>query len=435
MAATAISAQAVAVRGFNPLDPIGSILDGALDKAKASLEEAVNHVDDAASRVIQLAANEAILVITSLKGAYEEILQKTYEAVDDLARKNIDRINELVSDITQKNTTALMKVMDRIEDIVAMSPLSNAWVPRLNSVEPKSFAVSPNLPNGDPSITSIPMIFRGNFPYADRSGYKPTFNFDGVSYDLTSNANKELSFTLNVASNHPNLNNHKIVYLSGELKLVWSSGWMPWSWWTTSTYKVLVGVLPPYVEKVSIVYTKAAVEVRKTFISPTVEVHRNKDHWTTDYVRFNAEPTFDVVRGSGSIKWFEKHGQIGADIESDDHNIVICKYTRKDGNGKFQVFFDQTKTEPALERREEIDNLRWGDSYTARPGTGEKIKAIRVQAFGNTVDFQPRTDNTSSPLITLREFEGTIQIHAKPASEIYSQRMAALQDKKVEVLS
>lgn len=163
---------------FNPLDPIGSLLEGALEKVKETLVDTANKVGDVTSDVIKLAANQAILIISNLKGAYQDSLQKTYQAAEKLTQTSINEIYSLVDDITSKNTSALLKIADRIEDIVNQSVLGRPWVPRLTRVEPQFFAVNTTSSSEQPIMTTVDVNFFGNFPYADRSDCIPTFKLN-----------------------------------------------------------------------------------------------------------------------------------------------------------------------------------------------------------------------------------------------------------------
>lgn len=408
---------ATALTSFNPLDPVGSILDGALNDVENAMTNVTNKVHDAALDVILKAADRVAGLITSLKVAYAESLEKTYNDADKLLRENIDRVNDLVKDIINENEKALEAVADRVETIVKLSPLSNWYLPLLNEVSPPFIAVDGNATDGPFSTTSALVIFKGNFAFADRAGYTPTLKIADRTYTPDGNATKELKFIIQINSNDPKLDMNRFSYFRGILSVTWKSSWLQW-WPTTSQYTTLHGLLPATVGKISVVYTKAESMVVQTYKSAIVNVARSKNHWKTDTIVASPHDGWHVVRGTSSLHWLTRRGQTGDQFVSDDHDQVIWNYSRKDGDGSVQLYFDESQTIPASQRTEEKNDLRWGNSWMATPRSDEKITRIVLEAFnGDLFAFHPITDH-SNPFVELREFEGVIQIKAKKASEL-----------------
>jgi hypothetical protein len=402
---------------FNPLDPIGSILDNIRKKVEKTVEDVTNTVHDASVDIIVKAGEQALNIIASLKAAYADSLELTYQKVDKLMRENIDRLDDLATDVINKNEEALEKIADRIEDIVKFSPLSNWWLPLLSNVSPNFFAVDASNSDGSSTITMISIVFTGNFAYADRPGCTPTFKLGDQVYQPTANTTKKLTFHVDISSNNPQIHMHRYAFLKGCLSVIWKSGYLPWSW-TTSEYNTMHGMLPGSPGKITIVYTKAESIIKQTVRSNVVNVIPNKKHWQTNQLVLGPDKGWHVIRGSSALHWLERHGQTGDKFISDDHEQVIYEYSNKDGSGKVQVVFDESQTIPVQQRREEKTDLRWGSSWIPTPNAGEKITSIMLEAFnGDVFQFQPRTDRTNR-FIELREFDGSIQIQAKRAGDL-----------------
>ena len=420
MSALPIVASTVNVTStkFNPLDPIGSILDGALSDVEKSLEAATGKIHDAAADLIRQAGDQAFKVIADLKGAYADSLELTYQKADKLMQENIERVADLAKGIVSGTQEAISKVASQVEDIVRLSPLSKGWVPFLTDTTPHFFAV--DAADKQASITNVLITFKGNFPCADRSDCVPIFTMGGTEYRPVSNTTKELQFRLSVSSDSPKLSMRNYSYLSGSLKETWKSGYLPWSW-TTSEYRVLLGMLPATPGKIQVVYTKTAQTITQPFSSNEVQIVRDKDHWSSGSFSASAHAGWHVVPGTAKPYWVDgPHGQCNADIKIDPSNpdLVVCNYNRKDGSGRVKIVFNESQVHPKETRLESHDDLRWGSTFIARPGDGEDITQINFDAFnGSRTEFQPRTDE-SNPFITLRKTDGTIQIAARNAAAI-----------------
>ena len=248
---------------FNPLDPIGSILDSALNDVEKSIDKLANQVRDIANNAILSAAEQARSLIVSLQVAYADSLQKTYETADKILRQNIDRVGNLVKDIINENSEALLKVADRIEEIVKLSPLSNWWLPLLSRMSPEFVAVELAPDNTPPVITSVLLKFFGNFAYADRPGCAPTFVLNGRPYTPVANTTKELTFDVGISSDDLKLSANRCTFIKGQLEVQWKDGYFSW---TKSTYNSLIGTLPSP-GKISVVFTKAVKHETQTFTS------------------------------------------------------------------------------------------------------------------------------------------------------------------------
>jgi hypothetical protein len=391
---------------FNPLDPIGSILDECLKDVRETLDK----VGDVAKGIIAEAGLEITNIIAGLKVAYDDSLQKTYDAVDKTMRINIDRVRELVKDIVDQNMPALEKLADRIADIVKFSPLSNWWLPLLDRVEPQFCAVSK-----DPTLVTFK--FTGNFAYADRPDYPVKFNFNGQDYAPTANTTKELKFKVQVPGND-DTTLHKCSYLGGTLSVMWKSGYFFGT--TTSAYNCLLAELPGSPGTITSYITKAATIVTTPYISQELEVVRNRDHWTTHEFQFTPAPGWLVQRGTSYFVWSNHRDQIGYEFISDTNNTVTYHVSVKDGWGKFKVGFSAYKDVPSTNRQDVKTDLRWGSDYIIKTEPTERITQIVLDTFnGDTVIYQPATDEHSSPFIALKEFEdGTIRVRAKHPEEI-----------------
>ncbi len=417
--AAAVSAAHATSAKFNPLDPIGSILDGAMRDVEKSLEAATSKVHDATADLIRQAGDQAFKLIADLKGAYQDSLEVTYQKADKLLQENIDRVADLAKGIVSGTLEAIAKVANQVEDIIRLSPLSKGWIPFLTETTPRFFAVDAVDPK-QTSITNVLVTFRGNFPAADRSDCIPTFTLDNTVYRPVANTTKMLQFMLSVPSDSPKLSMRSYSYLSGTLKETWKDGYLPWSW-TTSEYRVLLGMLPATPGKIQVVYTKAAQTVTRPFGSPEVEIVRTKAHWTKGSFSASANPGWHVVPGTASCYWVRaKQGECNADIAIDPSNpdVVVCNYSRKDGDGIVKIVFNENQVHPEKTRLESHDELHWGSTIIARPADGEVITQINFDAFnGSRTEFQSRTDD-SNPFITLRKTDGTIQIAARSAAAI-----------------
>lgn len=412
--------QPVARASFKVSDPISSVLNGFRKSIEKLLEDVANEVHSTGLDLILKAGEEAIRVIESLKGAYNDSLDKTVEKVDALVRDNLDRVRNLVNDIINREQDALETVSDRIEDIVKFSPLSNWWIPLLKDTQPRFFAVDSD-PNDDTRVfsTKVMVVFKGNFAYADQPDCIPSFTVGNKTYQPVVHSTKELQFLIEVSNATPKVKMHKFAYLQGELRVDWKTSWTPWSW-TVSKYTMLLGILPASPGKVTFLLTKTEKSLSRRVCYDSPEVwHQGKDKWVTSLVVVPPDRGWHVVRGSSAFHWISSHGETMRAFQSDDNDQVIWQYgLRKKAYGKFQIFFEESQTVPESDRQEVIDDLRWGGSRVFSPKQGERIRKIVFEAFnGESFEFQPMTD-TSNPLIELREFNGTFQIKAKKASKI-----------------
>lgn len=411
---------------FNPLDPIGSILDNAFDDVEKTMHKVANDVGNVTKDVIMKAAEQAARLIESLKAAYEDSLKLTYKAADKLLQENIDRVNDLVKDIVERNEKALLKLIERTGEIIKFSPLSNWWLPLLSDVTPRYFAVDSL--NDKPTATTVLVTFTGNFAYAEQ--YAPTFKLNGRAYKPVDNNTTQLKFAIEVSSDDSQLRLHNVAFLTGTLSVDWKNGSLPWSW-TVSHYKTLLGVLPTTPGKIKVIFEKAEKIITKTFSADPVRVTATPKHWTDTTLNYKPHADWHVVRGSSSLHWLEQFGQKAHQLLSDDHDLVSYQVSRKDGGGLVQVVFTEGQTIAASTRALPKEDLRWGNSWVVAPENGEKITKIVFEAFnGSLFEFQPRTDN-SNPFIDLRLFDGTIQISAKRAGEINVDSLALTTSKVV----
>jgi hypothetical protein len=404
---------------FNPLDPIGSILDSAMDSIENKLDDAVNKAHDAASDLLTQAGEQAMRVIASLKGAYLDSLEATYEKADQLLRENIDRVTDLVNTILTGEQDALLKVADKIQDIVKLSALSNWWIPLLSNTSPEFTAVNADpMDPTKPWTTKVLITFTGNFAYSDRSDFTPSFVLDGKEFGPIMNNSKVLKFAVDISNMDPSINVSKYSYLNGALNVMWLDKDNPLAK-KTSVYRTLLGILPSSPGKIKIQYTTPPTVIKKTLTSGQTSITRDTDHWETHTFNLYPEAGWHLVPGSASIRWTDgPYSQCNAGIVSADNDMVHVTYSFKNGSGKFVVDYIEQQDVPAKTRTEERNDLRWGSSFIATPQAGESITQIDFDAFnGDHAEFQPRTDD-SNPFIELREFQNTIQIKAKNASDL-----------------
>lgn len=416
--------SAIKSAGINPLNPIGMILDGALADIEKRLAASASAVHDAALDIVNQAGEQAFRVIASLKGAYSDSLELTYQKADALMQQSIDRAIDLTNTIMTGSRDAILKVADRVEDIIRLSPLSKWWLPLLSETTPRFFAVDAHLGDtAEPQMTPVLITFRGNFAYADRPGCTPSFQLNGTPYKPSVNTMKMLQFLINVSSKDPKLALDTCSYLSGSLTVLWQSGYVPGPWsWTTSNYSVLLGMLPAAVGKIQVVYTKPASMTTRMFISPSVQITRTKDHWTEGTFSASSHAGWQVMPGTARLEWLDggPHGECVADLLTtpSNPNELRCKYSRKDGDGAVRIVFMEGQEIPKRTRLENHDDLRWGSSFIARPEEGEAISQINFLAFnGSRTEFLPQSD-TSNPFIVLRKTEHIIQVMARRAADI-----------------
>lgn len=396
---------------FNPVDPINSILNDCLDDVEQSLEKMADKLHDAALDVIVQAGREVANIIVDLQVAYADSLQKTYDALDKTMRINIDRVRELVKDIVSENMPALEKLADRVADIVKFSPLSNYWLPLLDRISPQYFAVDGTNP------TLVTLTFSGNFYYAATKGYETSFEFNGTKYTPVANTTNQLKFRIQVPPSD-NSTLHKCSYVSGTLFVPWKNGYL-WGT-TTSQYKCLLGKLPASPGKITAYITKAASVITQQYASPEITVVRNKSHWETDPYSFKPAPGWHVKQATSSLIWQPgKEGDINDKFVSDSNDTVTYEVSRKEGHGKFHVYFTAEQKVSEETRIDVKDDLRWGSDWLIETGPTEKIDKIVFDVFtGVSVIYQPETDE-HSPYIALRRFEdGRIRVRAKNPNEI-----------------
>lgn len=257
--------ESIAEMSFNPLHNIGAILDGAMDDVEKVLNDVASKTAHAASTVITEAGEQAMRAIASLKGAYVDSLEVSYEKADSSLKRNIDQVNDLVAAIVSQDQAALVKVADQIQDIIKLSPLCNAWVPLLSSTTPSYAAL-----DADPKdltkalVTKVMVRFTGNFAYADQPGYRPSFVVGDKEYAPIANSSRQLKFMVDISSDNPKIHVRKFSYIRGSLSVIWNNGWLslPWSK-KTSTYRILLGILPASPGIVKIIYAKPAWDLTK----------------------------------------------------------------------------------------------------------------------------------------------------------------------------
>ena len=139
------------------------------------------------------------------------------------------------------------------------------------------------------------------------------------------------------------------------------------------------------------------------------------------------------MRGTSNFHWISRQGQTGDAFVSDDKDQVSYKYFRKDGDGTFQISFEEYQDISESVRIQERTDLRWGSSFIVAPEQSEKITKIVFDAFnGDHVEFLPQSDD-SNPFISLQELDGSFEIKAKRASEINQTDVQALSKRVAQI--
>lgn len=416
-----LSAKQVAM-SINPLQPIGSFLDGAMDDVEKALNDAIGKAQDAASRVLQDAGEQAMRVIASLKGAYLDSLAVTYKDADQLIRENLDRVGDLVTLITSQEQSALDEVATKVQDIIRLSPLSHYWIPLLSNTTPKFFAVDADpMDSTKKWTTKVLITFVGNFYYSAQADYAPSFAINGKLFAPVVTTSNQLGFVVDIDSDDPKLNLRNYSYLSASLSVAWKEGGL-FSFLKpkkVSTYRTLLGVLPASPGVIKVTYTTPATTIQKTVNEPEVQITRDTDHWETHTGQVKADAGWHIVPGSARLIWTQgPYSQCNGGITNVDQDTVYFSWSFKNGSGTYKIVFDEYEPVAATTRTETYDSLKWASSFIATPQAGESITQIDFDAFsGEHVAFQPRTDETN-PYISLREFNGTIQVTAKKSSDL-----------------
>lgn len=410
-------------------NPIGSILNDAMDDVEQAMQNAVNKAHDAVTDILTQTAQNAMLVISSLKGAYIDSLDVAYEKADQGLKENIDRVRDLVKTITTGEPSTLQKMAGKIQDsIIQLSPLNNSWVPLLKDINPQFFAVDSNSKN------PVTVTFTGNFAVAEQSGCIPTFTLHDKEFTPVLTTSTTLKFLISVSSDKLKLGVHKYSHLSGTLKMIWNNGrGMAWPWaWQTSTYRIPLRALTTP-GRIKVTYTTPAT-IRKTITSPEVLITRTKKHGQQ---QIKSTEGWNIVPNSATICWNAgPYGHCKGEITKVDHDVISYKWKYNKGGGKFNIVFEEYRSVVPMIRTEVHDTLKWGSSFIAMPQDGESITEIDFDAFnGEHVTFKPHTDKTN-PYIELHEFQGAIQIKAKSADTFNNDSLSlAKVESKVELKS
>ncbi len=181
----AFVAQAVNV------DPIGKLLDGFQSTVDGIVNNAANQAANVATRALITAGNQTSIVIAETRDAYIGSLDKTAEVIGGKAIEVFANLDAKVNGLVKTTDETLQKTLADLEEIVHLLPFTGTKL-FMSGYSPHFF-----VSDADQVGRTVPIKFKGNFPYSISSTFTAKLTVNGVTHTLVNGSDKELEFRVN----------------------------------------------------------------------------------------------------------------------------------------------------------------------------------------------------------------------------------------------
>jgi hypothetical protein len=157
----------------------------------SSLEAVIRQAEQSGDRLLIRAGTQANIAINNAAVAFDDVLSKRIDQLDDVSRRRLAALQSLIESIQRRTFEDLNQVARQTQTVVSMLPLSDK-TPRLDGLSP-TFIV--------PASLSYPvdLRLRGSFLSARDPRLAPQLAAGGQSFPLQANpTDQELRFSIPV---------------------------------------------------------------------------------------------------------------------------------------------------------------------------------------------------------------------------------------------
>lgn len=334
---------------------LGVLLNGLLDRVSALIREA----ETAGQSLLLSAGSQAYIAISNAQSAYNDSLQKTVTALDDVGTHNIQQLQSMVAELERRTATDIQRALQTAQTISNTLPFANH--------EPQVLAYSPrfttNASSGGPTVIAI----TGNFFHAATQGYAPVLRVGSVVVSPVEVTTSRIAFAM-PADATPSTPD-KITTALAVLEVPFMSGLLKSR--AVASFRLLLGTLPPAPGKVGITCTTTTkVSFREHKSTQSWQQHSSNDDldstncgpnypgWSIDpeSVRFVVEWS----QGDENDQWSKQQRTVHPTVCYFVHTVHHRFGTSGKVNWHYE--FDVTQERDVANVTTGELPLRWGDS-------------------------------------------------------------------------
>ena len=399
----------------------------------ATLGVVLNHMMDQLSTAILTARNagetlemeggrNVNLAVANAQNAYADSLNLTMDKVDKQTKSTIDQLQSMVNQISAGSISGADDITGRAQQIVNSLPF-RPHEPQITTISP-SYVV--------PSRTDYPVAvrFSGNFEYAAKAEYTPSFEINSHKYTASQNSTQLLEFLVPVSVLFPASDPAKFAIATGTLTVPWASS----SWGIThkhsDSYSLVLGALPASPGHIKLTHTVPGTRrVTKRYVSQNYHLGSESQDGNNDEIDkpFGVAPEsgWNIARGTSTLDVRAARGDQSHSFVSDDGGQVIWRVTTihhglrggPSGALDFNISFTEYQDVPDDQHPTEVVVLNWGDSRLFNYPTG--TWSISFDAFeGSHAELGGST--LSNKFITVQNQGGNLVIGtADPKSLVW----------------
>jgi hypothetical protein len=379
-----------------------------LGKLMDQLQQAIEAARNAGLSLEIEAGREVNIALANAQNAYADSLNKTIDNINQTMKGTLDQLQSMVNDVTNNTFGSLDAITARAQQIVNSLPF-RPHEPQLTRTGPR-FVV--------PSQQTYPVTlrFQGNFEFAAKKNYTPSFQVNGHTYVPSSNTTQELQFIVPVSelfAAPPDTG--KYSYVMGTLIVPWRRLLVKRE---EDHYRLILGALPARIGKIRLIHTTSHVDhPTKHFESSQFYQSSGSDGANDDHkdVPYDVIPDtgWHVVRNTSSFNDKGSEGDWGRTFVSDGGDHVTYRVTTihhsigTAGRVHFTISFNETQDVTVSDQNSEDVTLNWGDSrsFSYPAGTWKVV----FDAFDGThAEFSGA--DLSNPFLKLRDQAGSLVI-------------------------
>jgi hypothetical protein len=399
------------------LRTLGAALKGLMDNVQQAIDKLGNTITSAEIQ----AGREVNIAISNAESAYKESLGTTVETLDPVIKQKLDSITSLANSFVNKTYTKIDDVMAQAQQIVDSLPF-RAHEPQLTKVYP-AFVV-PTKDSG-----TIQLNFLGVFEYAARTGFQPTVQVNGKTFQVNVTGTQSLTCGIPLAEmfgNQINKNNTSVSFATIGLFVPWQDtvlfGLKKKD--MTNRYSIPLGALPMSPGKIQLIHTwtqpKTVIQhvIRGPWQVSSQKEAGNDDHIDEPYTG-TPDTGWHVVQGSSKFtgSGHDYHEDFSDDSGDKVTYKVTTRHQRSGSSGivDFTIEFDQSKQESETKQQTDSISLGWGDSTSFNLPLGSW--KIVFDAFNNT-HSEFNGSNHDNPFIEISDDNGGFIVKAKNPGDI-----------------
>lgn len=257
---------------------VGAVLTGLKERVGGIINNPMASPSEALVDPIVDAAREVSMAIENALVAYDysTICLKQENAVDNVIKKQLAELREMVTVLESKRTAEITGLYASVQRFILSPNLQPSWQPKYTGITPRyAYIVQGQL------VVTI----SGCFAHAVKYN-KATLKVDNASFPLsatflkngvlTETTSESLSFTVQASEAMLNPLSRKCRVIKGELEVEYNSGSI-FNSYQKATYDVYLGIYPPGPGDVILRYEKREVikEDKRTTQSAKFSLSRN----------------------------------------------------------------------------------------------------------------------------------------------------------------